>query len=146
VDLAERVEPEHELGHDAEIAATAAERPQQVRVTALTRLNGRAVRRHDGRTDEVVARQPARPHQEADPAGQRQSADPGVDERATRNVEPVRDGRAVDVLPQRSTLRECEPALRVDRHAPHPAQVDDERILRKRLPGDAVASATDRDR
>ena len=76
--------------------------------------------RHDDRSiggddlgpDEVVAGQAAGAHEVADPAGQRQPADPGVAERAAGRRQAMRRGRGVDVLPQRAALGARDAAAR----------------------------------
>ena len=113
VDRAEGVERELELGHDAEVAAAAAQRPEQLRVAVLAGDHHAAVRGHDDRAHEVVAGEPGRAHQEPDAAAQGQAADPGIDERAAGRRQPVRRRGAVDVLPQRPAAGPGASPLRI---------------------------------
>ena len=85
VDLAKRMQPEHELGDDAEVAAAATERPQEL----ADRRPAEAVTTEPSAVttvglDEVVASEPAGAHQVADAAGERQPGDPRVHERPAR--------------------------------------------------------------
>ena len=89
LELAQRLQGVLELRHDAEVPAAAAQRPQQLRIAAFAGPNDGAVGGDDLRADERVAGEPAGPHQVADPAGQRQAGDAGVDERAAGRREAV---------------------------------------------------------
>jgi len=64
-----------ERGDDPEVAAAAAEAPEQVRVLALTRLDQPPAGRYDIRRNQVVAHEAVLSHQPADAAPQGYSAD-----------------------------------------------------------------------
>ncbi len=58
---------------DAEVAAAAAQRPEQILVFCLARDEEPAVGRHDVGRDQVVARQAERAREISDPAAERQA-------------------------------------------------------------------------
>ena len=83
----ERMEVELELRDDAEVAAAAAQPPEQVGVVGLARVDEPAVRRdHVGRR-EVVAREAELPHRPADAAAEREPGDAGRRDEAARRRE-----------------------------------------------------------
>src|SRR5207253_4205291 len=85
---------------DAEVAAAAADAPEEVGVVDGGRIDHPSVRSHDLRSHEVVAREAETAEQEADPAAEGQAADSGRAERAARRGEPVLRGRVVEVAPK----------------------------------------------
>jgi len=76
-DHADRVELEHETGDDAEIAAAAAERPEQVGVLFLARGDEAAVGEHNIGLDQIVDGEAVFARQIAVAAAQRQAGDAG---------------------------------------------------------------------
>ena len=103
------MQPELELGHDPEVAAAAAEGPQELRIARRPGLDDVARRGDDVGPHQVVAGEPGRAHQVADAAGQRQPADAGVPERARRSWRGRAASSPVDVLPQRAALDDRSP-------------------------------------
>jgi hypothetical protein len=79
VDLRDRVEPELELGDDAEVPAAAPQRPEEVVVLRLAGTKRAAVRGHDLGRHEVVAGETDAAGEIADPATERQATHPGVE-------------------------------------------------------------------
>ena len=77
-DVAGLVELKLEAGHDAEIAAAAAQRPEQIRILARARSHQPPVGEHHVGRDEMVDRQAEAAAQIADAAAERQSGDAGV--------------------------------------------------------------------
>ena len=75
--LTDRMAAERERGDDAEVAAAAPERPEQVTVRAGTRGNKATVGQHDIGGDQVVDCQAEAAGEVADSAAERQSANPG---------------------------------------------------------------------
>ena len=75
---AQRVRLELELGHDAEVAPAAAQRPEQVCVLVAACPAGLAVGGHDLGRVEAVDRQPMAAHQPPRPAIERQPTDTSV--------------------------------------------------------------------
>ena len=81
----DRVEPELELGDDAEVAAAPAQRPEELRVLVRARLDPLAVRQDDLGGEQVVDREPVTARQMPDAAAERQSADAGGGDDAARD-------------------------------------------------------------
>ena len=96
---ADRVQVELEGGDDAEVAASAAQAPEEVGVLRRARGEDLAVGGdHLGRA-QVVAGQAVLAHQPADPAAQREAGDAGGRDQAPGGGEAVLLGRGVE-LPQ----------------------------------------------
>ena len=140
------MEPEREVDDDAEVATAASERPEQVAVLALARAHDVTGRRHDGRADQIVERQPVETDEMADAAAEGQTGDAGVAEGAARRGEPVAQARRIEILPERAAATGCRPLFRIDRDTAHQPQVDDERTVAHAVPGNAVAAAAYSDR
>ena len=96
--------PVLEGGDDPEVAAAAAQRPEQLGVAVRPATTRSPVGRHDLGPDQVVAGEALGARQPADPAAQRQPADAGVAERPADDRQVMRPGRDVDVLPEGAAL------------------------------------------
>ena len=127
---------ELEARHDAEVAAAAAQAPQQL----LVGLDHDAVRRHELCTAEVVARQPVLALQPADAAAQRQTGDARGRDQAAGRGQPVGSRRRVEVRPRRTGLNDRAATFRVHLNAPQGSQVDDDTTLARRQAAHAVAA------
>ena len=138
--------PELERRDDAEVAAAAPQRPQEVGVAVGTGDDLLAGGRDDLGPDEVVAGEPLEPGQPADPATKRQTGHARVAERAADDGQVVLPGGRVDVVPQRAAGGPDRPARRVDRDLASVAEVHDQGALGHGVAGDPVATAPDRDR
>ena len=99
----DRVQRELELGHDAEVAATPADRPEQVGVFVGRRVDTAAVGQYDVGGHEVVAAQPVLLGQPAHAAAEGEPGDAGVADRSPGHGEPVGLGGAVHVSPGRAS-------------------------------------------
>ena len=108
------VEREGERGDDPEVAAAAAERPEQVGVRVGRRRAHLAVGAHDLRLDDVVARQAVLAAQPAVAAAERQARDAGVGDDAAGRGETEGLRLAVDVGPERAALDVRDASLGVD--------------------------------
>ena len=95
------MEAEVEPCDDAEVAAAAAERPEELCVLGLVRLQHGAVDGDDLGADEVVAGRPCRPIRKPIPA-ERQAADASGPERAAWRGQAVRLRRPVERPPRRA--------------------------------------------
>src|SRR5215212_3168700 len=126
---------------DAEVAAATAKAPKQLGLALLVDLEHVAVRRHELGADQRVARKPLRRQKPADPAGQGQATDPGVDEGPGRRSQAVGEGCRVEVHQPGPGERVRGFRSRVDRRSAPPRQVDQERSVRRGVAGDAVAAA-----
>jgi hypothetical protein len=137
----ERMQGELERAHDAEVAAAAAQRPEQVGVLGGRRPDEPAVRRDDRRCDEVVAGQAVLALEPAGATAQREAGD------ARRRDAPAGGGQAValrgtvDLCPGGAPAHAGDPRLGVDRDVVHPADVEDEPVLAQREARHGVATA-----
>ena len=93
------VQSEGERGDHAEVAAAAAEGPEQVRFLGRARPHLPAVGEHDLRREQVVDGQSVRPRQVPEAAAEGQAADAGGGEDAARGGEPVGAGGCVHLAP-----------------------------------------------
>ena len=84
-------------------------------------------------------------HQVAEPAAERETADARVADDPARRGETVRRAGAIDVRPQRAAGHPRDLALAIDPDRPHQREVDHQAAVADRVPGDRVATATDRD-
>ncbi len=105
---------ELERGDDAEVAAAAAQRPEQLRVLVLAGVQVLAVGGHDVGADEVVAGQAALADQPADAAAEREPGDAGGRHQSPGDRQPERLRLGVDVAPQAAGLRRDRAPVRVD--------------------------------
>src|SRR5262245_32934023 len=137
----DRVEAELERGDDAEIAAAASQRPEQVGVLVLGRPQPRAVGRHDVDGKQIVDCEPVLAHQPADAAAESEAGDSGVAHDSAGGGQTVRLRLAVDVAPQRTALHPGPAAGGIDPHRSHRREVDDDAIVANGGARHVVASA-----
>ena len=135
---------ERELRDHAEVSAATAKRPQQLRPVGLAGDGHLPVREHHPRRDHVVARQAELARKPADAATEGQAARPGVRYDAGGCGQRVCLAGLVDLAQQASAAGAHDPALGVDRHRAHRAEVDHEAFIARALAGDAVATAAHR--
>ena len=90
---------EGERRDDAEVAAAAAQRPEQVAVGVLAGRDERAVREHHVGRQQVVHREAKPAGKVADAAAERQAPHAGGREEAGRSGHTERHGRVIDVAP-----------------------------------------------
>ena len=145
-DLPHGLEAVLEVRHDAEIPATAAQGPEQVRVGLRTRGHERAVREDDIRGDQVVQGEAMAPREVPDSAAEGQARDPGRGDDPARRREPECMVRVVEVAPGRAALRPHRLRAGVDADPAHPDEVDDESAVRGPEAGHAVPAAPHGDR
>ena len=113
-DRPESMELELELRDDAEIAAAAAQPPEQLGVLGLARMDEPAVGGDDIRGGEVVAGEAEFPHRPTDAAAEREPGDAGRRHEAAGGRERVRLGLVVDVGPDRAAPDGCPAGGRID--------------------------------
>ena len=139
------VQPELEAGHDAEVAAAAPDRPEQVGMVGLVGDDDPAVGRHHLDRQERVDRQAVFAHEPADPATEGQPGDAdaaGVPERRGQTVL----GSGCGVLAGgQARLRPGDASVGVDVEALHQAEVEDDAALDRAEPGQAVRTAPHRE-
>ena len=140
-----RMQPELELGDDAEVAAAAAQPPEQVRVAGLVDVQPVAVGGDQLERRHVVARQPEPAREPAHPAAERQAADAGVGDIARGRGQPMLHRGAVERAEQRPALHPRASALGIDADAAHRRQVDHQAAVRDAQPEHAVPSGAHAD-
>ena len=138
--------PELEGRHDAEVAAGAAHRPEQVLVLRRAGPPELPVGGDDVDGQEAVDRESVLPAQMTEPAVQRQPGDAGRRDDAGRYREPEQLGLAVTVAPGRAALHADGLRRRVDGHSAHLREVDDDAAVVDGVPGDVVPAGLDRER
>ena len=109
VDLDEAVD---EAGHDADVAASAADRPEQVGMALLVDRQDPAVGGNDLGATRVVDRHPVLAGQEADPAAGRDAADPDAGRVAERDGEAMGGRSGRDLAGGQAGLRPRRDAAR----------------------------------
>ena len=137
------VKTELELRDHAEVAAAAAERPEEIRVLAGAGAHDIALGGDDLGGFEVVDRHAVLAAEPAEAPAQRQARDPrgGVDPH--RSGEPVGQGRCVEIPERSATLGEGPLRSHIHLHRPHVREIDDEAVVAQRVTGDVVARAAD---
>ena len=141
----DRVELVLERRDDAEIAAAAPERPEQVRMLVGAGGDERAVGGDDVGREQVVAGEAVLAHQPAEAAAQRQPADAGVGDGPAGRGEAERLGLAVEFAPEQAALGVGRARSGVDADALEAAQVDHQAAVAHGVAGRAVAAAAHRD-
>ncbi len=144
-DVTDLVEPELEAGDDAEVAAAAAQRPEQVGVLGLAGGDGPPVGEDDVGREQVVAGEPVLPAQPADAAAEREAGDAGVGDDPARGRQPVELRLAVELAPQDAGLGADRARRRIDADPLHRREVDDQPAVADGRAGDVVAAAADGD-
>ena len=111
-----RMRPVQEAGDHAEIAAAAAQRPEQIRILAFVGRHEPPVGKHDVRFEQIVDREAVRARQVARAAAERQARHAGGRHDARRHREPERVRGMIDIALRaaRPRLARCE---RPDRRA-----------------------------
>jgi hypothetical protein len=139
------VESEGERGHDPEVPAATAQRPEQVRVLLRRRGEDTAVGRHDLGLHEVVAAQAVLGVEVAVSTTEGQAGHTGLGHPTQRCGEPERLGLAVDVAEQRAALDVGQPTHGVDLDPPHRREVDEHAVADRREPAHGVPASADTD-
>ena len=128
---------------DAEVAAAAAEAPEEVRLTLGVHRDDVAVRGDHLDCDEGVDGQAVLAHQPADAATQRQAAD--ADRRGVavggREAVCLRGGSILARRQARTGLRDAR--VGIDVHRAQVAQVEQDRVIHRAVARETVAAAPD---
>ena len=145
IDHAHRVGLEQEARDHAEIAAAAAQRPEQVRVLLRARGDETAVGEHHVGLEQIVDGQPVLARQVAGPAAERQASDAGGRDDAEwdRQAEGMR--RVVDIARRAARPDPNGAGRRVDPYPFHHRQVDDQPVVDAAEARAVVAAAADGD-
>ena len=133
---------EPERGDDAEVPASASQRPEQVGVIAGRRPQDLALGGDHLGLHEIVDSEAVLAHQPADAAAEAEAADAGVADDAARGGQTVRLCLVVDISPQGTALDEGRALDRIDRNGAHRRQVDHDPVVAHRGAGDVVTAAS----
>ena len=133
-----------ERGDDAEVAAAAANGPEEVFVLRCADGKVIAVGVHDVGGDDIVATQAVLAHEPADAAAQREAADAGGRDDAAGGGKPEFLTFAIEFSPGGAALGERGLPAGVDLDLSHQGEVDHHGAVGDGLSGDAVAAAAHR--
>ena len=136
---------EHEAGDDTEIAAAAAQSPEQVRILCRARGPETTVGCHDVGGNEIVDGQSTLPCEVARAAAQGQPAHAGGRDDAEGYGEAEGMGGVVDIARGTAGFDANGPRGWVDMHALHTREVDDQAILDAAQARTIVAAAANGD-
>jgi hypothetical protein len=96
------VQPKLEAGHDAELTATAAQGPEQIRLMIMIDDSRGAVRTDDLNSQHIIDGEPSRARQPADAARKEEAGDSDVWRRTGLNRKAVLGRGCCDGLPLRA--------------------------------------------
>ena len=144
-ELVDGIEGDLDRDDDAEAAAPAAQRPEEVGVLVAVGAQEGAVRRHDVDADDAVGGEPMLAREPADAAAERVADDADIRRGAVQRREPVLGRGDDDVLPHRARLDAGDPALGVDLDTAQLAHVDQHRAVERSVRRGAVAGPLDDD-
>jgi hypothetical protein len=136
-----RMQPEFELGDNAEVSAAAPQAPEQVCALGLVRPDDLPVPGHQLKGRHVVAGQAELPGEPTHPAAQRQAPHTGVRDVPRSRGHPVAQRRGVKRPQQRAALYPRPPSLRVDPNPAHQAEIDHQAAVRHGHPERTVTAA-----
>ena len=136
------VKPIEEPRRDAEVAAAAADAPEQLGLGVRVDEAELAIGRHDLRRQQVVDRQTVLADEVADAAAQREAADPDRAGVAEADRQAVRGRRLGHLAGREPGLRPGSAAFRIDLDRLHVAQVDHDAALGHAVAQSAVAAAS----
>ncbi len=139
------MEIELEAGRDAEVRASAAQAPEQLGLLVRRRPDQAPVGGRELHGPQAVDREPEPALEPADAATERQSGDTRVTDDPHRADEAVLLGRDVELTQQRSAGGASATPLRVDADGVHPAEVDDQPALGRRVADGTVTAGADGD-
>ncbi len=141
VDLrADRMQPELERGRHAEVAAAAAQGPEQLGLRSGRDLAQRAVGRHQAHAQQVVDGEAVLARQPAEAAAEREAGDAGGGIDSQRCGEAMRLRFAIEVGQQRARLDPRSALRRVDADLAHARHVEHQAALRDCIAGDMMAA------
>ena len=129
----------------AEVAATAAQPPEELGVLVRSGPDHVAVGGDHLEGLDVVAGQAVLPGEPAHAAAEGEPADPGVRDVAGRGGEPMRLRGLVEGAEQRAALDPRPASVRIDPHGGHRGEVDHQTAVRHRQAEHAVAAAAHAD-
>jgi hypothetical protein len=133
------VELELEAGDDTEVAAAAAQRPEQILVLIVAGRNLPAIGEHDIGREQVVDGEPHTAGEVADAATQCETSHPGGRDDSAGRGQTERVGCVIDIPQGRAAPDPDDPLVRVDPHALHRREVDDQPVVHRAESWNAVA-------
>ena len=139
------MEAEVQPRRDTEVAASAAERPEQLRVLLRSREDDRSVGRHQLRTHEVVAGEAVLRGEVPDATAEREPAHARRADDAPGRDQAERLRRRVEVEPGRSAVGPGDPGSCIDLHATHRREVDHEPVVDRAVSGGIVPAPANGD-
>src|SRR5680860_508036 len=140
-DVAHLMESKLEAGDDAEVAAPAPQRPEEVLILRVTGRDLATVGEYDIGGEQVVDRQPVPARQVADSAAEGEAAYAGRRDDPTRSGKAERVGGVVDVTPGCPATDTGSAFDRVHGDSPHGRQIDDKAVVDGAKSGNAVPTA-----
>ena len=140
-DLLQGVQPVLEPRGDAEVAAAAAECPEEVGIGLGCHAEHVSRRSHQLDGQQVVDGEAVHATQPAEPAAEREPGDAGRRNDPTGRGEPVEGGLSVQLTPRDSTLGAHGLRSGVDMNALHLSEVDHHAAVCDSLPRHAVSAA-----
>ena len=144
-DPLERMEPHPKLGHDAEVAAAAAQAPEELLMAGVLGADDPLRRGRHRRAEQVVAGEAVLGGEVADAAAEGEAGDAGRADHATGGDQAVGLGRLVEVEPGGAAAGAGYPLAGVDLDRAHLGQVDDQAVVDRAVAGGVVASSPHRD-
>ena len=144
-DHLQRMERVLEGGRNAEVAAAAAQRPEEVGIGFGVDVEDVSVGCDEFDGGQVVGRKPVFRHQPAEPATQSEAGDARGRDRPAGDGEPMGRGLAVQLAPEHPALRAHCARAGVHVDPLHRREVDHQRAVDDRTAGDVVTAAADAD-
>ena len=145
-DGAELVEIELERGDDPEVRPGPTDPPEELGLLVLAHGEHAVVRRDELHGTEVVDREAEVTLEPAHPAAERQPGNARVPDDPDRADQSVGLGGRVELRQQRSAGHPRGASLRIDLHVPHQGEVEDDAVVTRGEPREAVSAAPNRDR
>ena len=140
-DGADGVQTILEGGHQAQIAAAAAQAPEQVGVVGGARRQQAAVGGDDVGRQEIVDDETALAHQPAETAPEREAGNPRRRDLTPGRGQAERLRLVIEIAPRHAGLRRHRAPLPIDPDALHRRQVDHEPAVADGVAGDVVTAA-----
>ena len=140
-DRTERVRAELERRDDAEVAAAAANRPEEIRLRRSSSQAHGPVRAHDARREQAVDREAVLAPHPPFAAAEREPRDAGFRHDPAGHHQASALRFAIHIAPEGSALHARHAGVRIHVNAAHAGEVDDHAAIAARVPRDRVAAA-----
>ena len=136
-----RVQLVLERCRDAEVAATAADRPEEIGIHLGAGFQQLSVGGDDVHRRELIAGQPEAARQAPESTAQRQATGARMGDRAGRGDEAEGQGLAIEIAEERPAPGACQSTRRIHAYGAHRRQVDHEAVVTARLSRQAVGAS-----